>query len=78
MVPRATSVNIQQPDVFGEMQFLLDSKAPFSVYAASDVVLTVLRAEALKELFEASPKLGCKFFKYLACVLDRRLRDLKK
>jgi CRP-like cAMP-binding protein len=68
----------QQPDVFGEMQFLLDSKAPFSVYAVNDVVLTVLRAEALKELFEASPKLGCKFFKYLACVLDRRLRDLKK
>jgi CRP-like cAMP-binding protein len=70
---------VQQPELVGEMQFLLDSRAPYSIYAASDeLVLTQLRAESLKALFDAQPKLGGKFFKYVACALERRLRGLHK
>jgi len=66
---------IEENETFGEVPFLLGGVSGLRVVACGRVELYVLEAEYLKRLFTSQPDLGGRFFKYLACLLERRIRQ---
>jgi CRP-like cAMP-binding protein len=66
----------EENDTFGEVAFLLGGCGNnLRVIANGRVELYVLEAEYLKRLFTAQPDLGGRFFKYLASLLEKRIRN---
>jgi CRP-like cAMP-binding protein len=66
-------------DICGDMAFLEKSTATAAVIAKDEVVeVDAIRADDLRRLFESFPGLGARFYRSLAVVLARRLRETSK
>ncbi|HEX4427490.1 MAG TPA: cyclic nucleotide-binding domain-containing protein [Terriglobales bacterium] len=66
-------------DICGDMAFLEKSTATAAVIAKDEVVeVDAIRADELRRLFESFPGLGARFYRSLAVVLARRLRETSK
>ena len=66
-------------DVCGEMAFLERGRTSAMVIATDEFVeVDALRASDLLQLFEAFPGLGFRFYRSLAVVLARRLRETSR
>jgi CRP/FNR family cyclic AMP-dependent transcriptional regulator len=66
-------------DICGDMAFLEKSTATAAVIAKDEVVeVDAIRADDLRKLFESFPGLGARFYRSLAVVLARRLRETSK
>eukprot|EP01117_Protostelium_nocturnum_P019345 TRINITY_DN836_c0_g3_i1.p1 TRINITY_DN836_c0_g3~~TRINITY_DN836_c0_g3_i1.p1 ORF type:complete len:1638 (-),score=764.62 TRINITY_DN836_c0_g3_i1:204-5117(-) len=62
-------------EIFGEISFLEKGEASASVVAASRVELCVIEEDSIHSLFESTPGLRGRFYKYLAGVTEGRLRN---
>jgi len=62
-------------DICGDMAFLEKGKATASVIAAEPVEAEMIPTAELEKLFESFPGLAARFYRSLAVVLGRRLRD---
>jgi CRP-like cAMP-binding protein len=62
-------------DICGDMAFLEKGRATASVIAAEPVEAEVIKATELENLFDSFPGLAARFYRSLAVVLGRRLRD---
>ena len=62
-------------DICGDMAFLEKGRASASVVAAEPVEAEVIPAAELEKLFDSFPGLAARFYRSLAVVLGRRLRD---
>lgn len=72
----AVIAELQPDDICGDMAFLEKSAATASVIAKEDTVeVDAIRVEDLRQLFESFPGLASRFYRSLAVVLARRLRD---
>jgi CRP-like cAMP-binding protein len=70
---------LERDDICGDMAFLERSTATASVIAKEDLVeVDAIHAEDLREVFDAFPGLASRFYRSLAVVLARRLRDTSK
>jgi CRP-like cAMP-binding protein len=70
---------LEPEDVCGDMAFLEKSAATAAVVAKDDVVeVDAIRGDDLRKLFESFPGLGARFYRSLALVLARRLRETSK
>jgi CRP/FNR family transcriptional regulator, cyclic AMP receptor protein len=66
-------------DICGDMAFLEKSTATAAVIAKDELVeVDAIRGEDLRKLFESFPGLGTRFYRSLALVLARRLRETSK
>lgn len=63
-------------DVCGEISFLDELPATADVIANDQVWAYYLDRPALQSLFELFPHLGSRFYRSLASILSRRLREL--
>jgi extracellular factor (EF) 3-hydroxypalmitic acid methyl ester biosynthesis protein len=63
-------------DICGDMAFIEKSTATASVIAKEDrVEVDAIQASALSQIFEAFPGLAYRFYRSLAVVLGRRLKE---
>jgi len=63
-------------DVCGEISFLDEQPATADVLANEPVSAYYLERPTLQSLFELFPHLGSRFYRSLASILSRRLREL--
>jgi CRP-like cAMP-binding protein len=63
-------------EVCGEISFLDDLPATANVVAKTDVEAYFLDRPTLQSLFELFPHLGSRFYRSLATILSRRLREV--
>ena len=63
-------------DVCGEVSFLDDLPATADVVASGPLAVYYLDRPTLQSLFELFPHLGSRFYRSLASILSRRLREL--
>jgi CRP-like cAMP-binding protein len=63
-------------EVCGEISFLDELPATANVVAKEDVEAYFLDHATLRSLFELFPHLGSRFYRSLATILSRRLREL--
>jgi CRP-like cAMP-binding protein len=67
---------LEREDICGDMAFLEKSTATAAVIAKDEVVeVDAIRADDLRKLFESFQGLGARFYRSLAVVLARRLRE---
>jgi CRP-like cAMP-binding protein len=70
---------LEPEDICGDMSFLEKSTATAAVIAKDErVEVDAIGAEDLRKLFESFPGLGARFYRSLALVLARRLRETSK
>ncbi|MGA9040729.1 MAG: cyclic nucleotide-binding domain-containing protein [Terriglobales bacterium] len=70
---------LEREDICGDMAFLEKSTATAAVIASDQKVeVDAIKAEDLRHLFESFPGLGARFYRSLAVVLARRLRETSK
>lgn len=70
---------LELEDICGDMAFLEKSTATAAVIAKDEVVeVDAIRGDDLRKLFESFPGLGTRFYRSLALVLARRLRETSK
>jgi CRP-like cAMP-binding protein len=76
---RSIVATLGPDDICGDMAFLERGRATAAV-VAKDVRVEVdeILAEDLRDLFEAFPRLAFRFYRSLAVVLSRRLRDTSR
>jgi CRP-like cAMP-binding protein len=73
---RAVVAWLGPDDICGDMAFLTKGNATAAVIAKDEPVeADEIEPEALREIFEAFPRLASRFYQSLAVVLARRLRD---
>jgi CRP-like cAMP-binding protein len=66
-------------DICGDMAFLERGRSTASVIARDvDVQVDEIMAGDLREIFEAFPRLGYRFYLSLSVILARRLRDTSR
>lgn len=66
-------------DICGDMAFLEKGKATAAVVAKDPEVETdEITADDLRQIFEAFPRVGARFYMSLAVVLARRLRETSR
>jgi CRP-like cAMP-binding protein len=65
-------------DVCGEMAFLEGVKSSASVIAGDNVTADCIKHTELLSVFEAFPHLGSRFYRSIAIVLSRRLRETSR
>jgi extracellular factor (EF) 3-hydroxypalmitic acid methyl ester biosynthesis protein len=76
---RTVVAELEPDDVCGDMAFLERGTATASVIAKEDrVEVDAIHAQDLREIFDAFPGLASRFYRSLAVVLARRLRDTSK
>ncbi len=76
---RTVVAKLQREDICGDMAFLEKSTATAAVIAKDELVeVDAIKAEDLRQLFESFPGLGARFYRSLAVVLARRLRETSK
>ena len=63
-------------EVCGEISFLDELPASANVVAKEDVEAYYLDRPTLQSMFELFPHLGSRFYRSLAAILSRRLREL--
>jgi len=63
-------------EVCGEISYLDELPATANVIAKDAVEAYYLDRATLQSLFELFPHLGSRFYRSLACILSRRLREL--
>ena len=74
--PRSVLATLGPDDICGDMAFLEKGKTTAAVVAKSaEVEADEIKADDLREIFEAFPRLASRFYRSLALVLARRLRD---
>ena len=73
---RGTIPAIGPGEVCGEISYLGELPATASVLAKEAVEAYYLDRATLESLFELFPHLGSRFYRSLACILSRRLREL--
>lgn len=76
---RALLASLDVDDVCGDMAFLEKGRATASVIAKDDEVeVDEINARELREMFEAFPRLGSRFYLSLALLLAQRLKDTSR
>jgi CRP-like cAMP-binding protein len=65
---------LRQGAICGEMSFIEGTVASASVVADGELEALELPAAELRELFEAFPHLGLRFYRSIAITLSKRLR----
>jgi CRP/FNR family transcriptional regulator, cyclic AMP receptor protein len=76
---RTVVAKLEREDICGDMAFLEKSAATAAVVAKDEVVeVDAIRADDLRQLFESFPGMGARFYRSLAVVLARRLRETSK
>jgi len=75
-VPLRGAIPIGPGEVCGEISYLDELPATANVIAKEAVEAYYLDRETLQSLFELFPHLGSRFYRSLACILSRRLREL--
>ena len=76
---RSVIATLGPDDICGDMAFLEKGRAGAAVVAKDDSVeVDEIRADDLRDLFEAFPRLAFRFYRSLALVLARRLRDTSR
>jgi|ERR1700680_3947341 extracellular factor (EF) 3-hydroxypalmitic acid methyl ester biosynthesis protein len=73
---RGTSLEVSAGEVCGEISFLDELPATAEVIAKQAVEAYYLDRATLQSLFELFPHLGSRFYRSLAGILSRRLREL--
>jgi len=73
---RGSTPAIGPGDVCGEISYLDELPATANVIAKEAVEAYYLDRSTLQSLFELFPHLGSRFYRSLACILSRRLREL--
>ncbi len=71
-----TSLAIKPGEVCGEISFLDELPATANVVAADEVETYYLDRATMQSMFELFPHLGSRFYRSLASILSRRLREL--
>ncbi len=78
-ISRSVLATLGPDDICGDMAFLEKGKATAAVIARSvEVAVDEVKADDLREIFEAFPRLASRFYQSLAMVLARRLRDTSR
>jgi extracellular factor (EF) 3-hydroxypalmitic acid methyl ester biosynthesis protein len=72
---RAVLVTLGPGSIFGEMAFIEDALASASVVADGKVEVDALEVSDLKQMFEAFPHFGARFYRSVAVTLSQRLRE---
>jgi CRP-like cAMP-binding protein len=73
---RTVVAELEVEDICGDMDFIEKSTATASVIAKEDrVEVDAIQASALSQIFEAFPGLAYRFYRSLAVVLARRLKE---
>jgi extracellular factor (EF) 3-hydroxypalmitic acid methyl ester biosynthesis protein len=72
---RAVLVTLGPGAIFGEMAFIEDALASASVVADGKVEVDSLEVADLKQMFEAFPHFGARFYRSVAVTLSQRLRE---
>lgn len=72
---KTTLAHLGPGDICGDMAFLEKGRATASVIAEGDVEADAVPANELERLFESFPGLASRFYRSLAVVLARRLRE---
>src|SRR2546423_5603118 len=72
---RAVLVSLGPGAIFGEMAFIEDALASASVVADGKVEVDALEVTDLKQMFEAFPHFGARFYRSIAVTLSQRLRE---
>jgi CRP-like cAMP-binding protein len=76
---RAIVATLGRDDICGDMAFLEKGRATAAVIASEEEVeVDEIKAQDLREIFEAFPRLASRFYHSLALILVRRLRDTSK
>jgi extracellular factor (EF) 3-hydroxypalmitic acid methyl ester biosynthesis protein len=78
MHPETRLATLNPGDVCGEMAFLEGLTASASVIADGNVVTEAIDSTVLHSIFEAFPHLGARFYRSVAVILSRRLRETSK
>ncbi|MCU1287406.1 MAG: phcB protein [Acidobacteriales bacterium] len=78
MSPDSRLATLTAGDVFGEMAFLEGVPASASVIADGTVTVDAIETPTLHSVFETFPHLGARFFRSVAVLLSRRLRETSK
>jgi len=72
---RAVLVTLGPGAIFGEMAFIEDALASASVVADGKVDVDAIEIAELKQMFEAFPHFGARFYRSVAVTLSQRLRE---
>lgn len=72
---RALLVTLGPGAIFGEMAFIEDALASASVVADGKVDVDAIEVAELKQMFEAFPHFGARFYRSVAVTLSQRLRE---
>ena len=72
---RAVLVTLGPGAIFGEMAFIEDALASASVVADGKVEVDAIEVAELKQMFEAFPHFGARFYRSVAVTLSQRLRE---
>ncbi len=72
---RALLVILGAGAIFGEMAFIEDALASASVVADGKVDVDAIEVAELKQMFEAFPHFGARFYRSVAVTLSQRLRE---
>jgi extracellular factor (EF) 3-hydroxypalmitic acid methyl ester biosynthesis protein len=72
---RAVLVTLGPGAIVGEMAFIEDGLASASVVAEGNVEVDALEVPDLKQMFEAFPHFGARFYRSVAVTLSQRLRE---
>ena len=78
MHPETQLATLNPGDVCGEMAFLEGLTASASVVANDGVVAEAIDSTVLHSIFEAFPHLGARFYRSVAVILSRRLRETSR
>ena len=73
---QGTALGISPGEACGEISFLDELPASANVVAKEDVEAYYLDRPTLQSMFELFPHLGSRFYRSLAAILSRRLREL--
>ncbi|KYQ93328.1 RasGEF domain-containing protein [Tieghemostelium lacteum] len=74
-----TISKISQGSIYGEMTFLLTGGCSTSLVVTSDEVeVFILESYFLNIMLKSKPQLAPKFYKYLACVLESRVKQYRQ
>jgi CRP-like cAMP-binding protein len=71
-----TPLAIKPGEVCGEISFLDELPATANVVAAEEVDAYYLDRATMQSMFELFPHLGSRFYRSLASILSRRLREM--
>jgi CRP-like cAMP-binding protein len=73
---QGTALGVNPGEPCGEISFLDELPASANVVAKEDVETYYLDRPTLQSMFELYPHLGSRFYRSLAAILSRRLREL--